>query len=470
MTVRNNTMHTITHSNRYLKRIIAMLAMAALVTTLLQIQQGSRADAVATGTTLVCDAPNGVGSGDGTDGSPLIYDLTARGVWIQAPDGASIYMWSYVPTDKNTGNYRGQFPGPNLCVRARDHVQVNLINELEYQNTDTSIVFPGQTGVTASGGNPGVLTREAAPYTDGDDAIETATYEFVANEPGTYLYESGTDPVRQVAMGLFGGLVVRPFDAGPDYVYEDAATGFDSGYEYLLIFHEIDPALHNLVQTGQPIGSWDPVARHERYWTINGRSFPDVIAPNGARWLPTQPYGGLVHMEAMTKGVVRYANAGLDNHPFHPHGDTLHIIGQDGRSNNDACGADPGDATCADLLQQGTVESFSKTVSSGATFELIADWHDVEPWNIDPDNNPVPVTVPGLENMIFKDGATFSSGVAEFGETGLLPPGTTTYNECGEYYFPWHSHALNETQNYDQGFGGMFTLWRIDPPGGCGGL
>jgi hypothetical protein len=42
-------------------------------------------------------------------------------------------------------------------------------------------------------------------------------------------------------------------------------------------------------------------------------------------------------------------------------------------------------------------------------------------------------------------------------------------NICGEWYFPWHSHALNEFANFDQGFGGMATLLRIDPAGGCTG-
>jgi len=40
-------------------------------------------------------------------------------------------------------------------------------------------------------------------------------------------------------------------------------------------------------------------------------------------------------------------------------------------------------------------------------------------------------------------------------------------NICGEWYFPWHSHALNEFANFDEGFGGMATLLRVDPPGGC---
>ncbi len=38
----------------------------------------------------------------------------------------------------------------------------------------------------------------------------TVTYSFVASEPGTYLYESGTNPEKQVRMGLFGALIVRP--------------------------------------------------------------------------------------------------------------------------------------------------------------------------------------------------------------------------------------------------------------------
>ena len=34
-----------------------------------------------------------------------------------------------------------------------------------------------------------------------------------------------------------------------------------------------------------------------RYFLINGRSMPDTIAPNLAAWLPSQPYGALIHIE-----------------------------------------------------------------------------------------------------------------------------------------------------------------------------
>ena len=53
--------------------------------------------------------------------------------------------------------------------------------------------------------------------------------------------------------------------------------------------------------------------------------------------------------------------------------------------------------------------------------------------------------------------------------------GVTSFNQCGEFYFPWHSHALFEFTNFDEGFGGMATLLRVDPPanlenppGSCG--
>ena len=81
--------------------------------------------------------------------------------------------------------------------------------------------------------------------------------------------------------------------------------------------------------------------------------------------------------------------------------------------------------------------------------------------------DPVPVTIPGLQNLVFKDDVTFYSGDPRLGQQGELPVGVTSFNECGEFYFPWHSHALNEFTNFDEGFGGLSTLLRVEPPGGC---
>ena len=78
-------------------------------------------------------------------------------------------------------------------------------------------------------------------------------------------------------MGLYGALVVRP-TAGADRAYGDASTQFDPSREYLMLLNEIDPDLHHAVETG---GTYDFNALHNRYFTINGREFPDTIQDNG---------------------------------------------------------------------------------------------------------------------------------------------------------------------------------------------
>ena len=87
-------------------------------------------------------------------------------------------------------------------------------------------------------------------------------------------------------MGLFGALIVRP-TLGAGYAYS-AATQFDPGREYLLLLSELDPDLHHAVETG---GDYDVNAQRDRYFSINGREFPDTVQDNGTGQLPNQPYG-----------------------------------------------------------------------------------------------------------------------------------------------------------------------------------
>ncbi len=167
-------------------------------------------------------------------GSPTpTFNLTATAGYVGTPDGNTIFMWSYTAT----GNF--QLPGPNLCVNEGDTVTVNLVNTLP---DPVSIIFPGQAGVTASGDADGLFTKEANA-TGG-----TASYTFLASEPGTYIYESGTNMEKQVQMGLYGALVVRP-SAGANFAYDDPSGGQSSQFdqEYVLLLSEVDPDLHQAV-------------------------------------------------------------------------------------------------------------------------------------------------------------------------------------------------------------------------------
>jgi hypothetical protein len=295
------------------------------------------------------------------------------------------------------------------------------------------------------------------------------TYTFTASKPGTFLYQSGTDVGKQVQMGLYGTLVVRP--AGhPDWAYANPVTGgafgqFDSSNEFVMLLSEIDPNLHSAVELGQP---YNVTALHPRYWLINGRSFPDTIAPNNAAWLPNQPYSSLFHIKVQDNSLgasdpngpnkapalIRYLDAGSRNHPFHPHGQNGRVVGRDASPLVDAAGNDL------------SYETFSFSIGSGQTWDQTYHYDNQEHFTPATDPvapNPIPVTVPQLQNLTFKDNATYYSGSPYLGTQGKLPVATTSFNECGEYYMVMHSHALYEAANYDTGFGGMLTLERIDP-------
>jgi FtsP/CotA-like multicopper oxidase with cupredoxin domain len=392
-----------------------------------------------------------------TSSSPnATFTLTAKSGYVSTPDGNTIFMWSYAP-----GSGAFQLPGPNLCVNQGDTVTIVLNNTLL---EPVSIVFPGQDGVLANGapampqfdggGNLTSLTNSAPARVGSVNG--SVTYSFTASEPGTYLYHSGTDIGKQVQMGLYGALIVRP-SMGANFAYNRADTQFNAGTEYVMLMSEVDPALHQAVERNRV---YNYTAYHPRYWMINGRSFPDTIAPNGAAWLPTQPYSAFVHMRPKAASgpdaqpaLVRYLNVGTLNHPFHPHGNHGRVIARDGRVLAGLGGQDL------------SYEKFLVLLGSGQTWDATYTWTDVELWN--PTSNTIPVPLPQQQNLTYKDNATWYSGSPYLGYQDDLPTGVTSYNECGEYYHVWHSHALNEAANYEAGFGGMFTLQRIDPPSGC---
>ena len=378
-------------------------------------------------------------------GNTHTFNLVANTGYADTPDGNSVFMWGYANHDA-PDNDHFQTPGPVLCVTEGENVVVNLTNTLP---EPASIVFPGQTDVAASGGSAGLLTTEAAA------SGGTVSYSFTADHPGTYLYQSGSDQAKQVEMGLYGALVVRPNTttcpavAGTNCAY-GADTRYKSDGEYLLLLAEIDPALHHAVEIG---GTYDLNARRSRYFTVNGRAFPDTLQDNGTDLQPNQPYGALVRLQPNTATntqptLIRMINAGLLNHPFHPHGNHTTQIAQDGR-----------------VVPR--TEHFGETIGSGQTLDYLIRWDDVDQWN--PGSNPLPVAQPNYRNLTFKDSNTFYAGSPYLGYKGTLPTGTVSQNVCGEWYFPWHSHALNEFTNFDEGFGGMATLLRVDPPGGCFG-
>lgn len=379
------------------------------------------------------------------DGS---FALEAVEGYINLSDGNVVYMWSYASAG---GAF--QYPGPVLCVDEGDTVTITLHNTLRVAS---SIVFPGQEGVLANGAaaqpqlnGSGVMTSLAQTAAANGGSV---TYSFVASRPGTYLYHSGTDAAVQQQMGLVGALIVRPA-MGASYAYNRADSAFAPGREYLMLFTDIDPYLHMAKERG---ASYDMARFTTRYWLINGRSFPDTIAPNGAVWLPDQPYGSMARIEPYDAAsnplpaLVRYIGAASDLQPFHPHGNHSLVIARDGQPLEGPAGED---------LSQ---ELFSLPIAPGQTWDVLFRWEDVEQY--DPATKPIPYQAPPISDVV---NGQYYSGDPYLGTTGSLLPGAENYNQCGEYYHVAHNHALNALTAWGVTMQGQVTYTRIDPPGGC---
>lgn len=386
------------------------------------------------------------------------FALSAREGYISIADGGSVYSWGY------TTGATMQLPGPTLIVDEDTPITVTLTNNLPAAAGNVSIVFPGLRMTGTSGGVPGELTQEAS---NGG----TVTYTFIADEPGTYEYHSGTRPDLQVEMGLYGAIVVRPstLPAGcSNAAYSHAGTCFDR--EYLFLLSEIDLQVHQAAEDQAsgpgPIslgtGSFASV-----YWLLNGRAGPDTMAAAGTATLPTQPYNSLPRMHPGERLLLRVVGAGREMHPFHTHGNHARVLARDGRLL--VSETDPNELAGPLLftipsVPGGTVDAVFEWTGEGLGWDIYghAPGDPVEPNEWVPDHGKlIPVTLPALSSLAF---GGFYSGSPYLGALGSLPPGEGGLNPNAGFAYMWHSHTERELVNNDVFPGGMMTMLIVEAP------
>jgi len=417
----------------------------------------------------------------GAAGAP-VFNLTAREGYITTSDGDSMLMWGYAAA----GGLM-QYPGPTLIVNQGDAVTITLNNDLNTFNplgVKTSIILPGQHGVTAAGGTPGIITNETS------STAETVTYTFTASAPGTYLYQSGTNQGVQLEMGLVGTIVVRPTlpagaPVGTTQAYGPTDTAYD--YEYLFVLTESDPTFHYKVEfasTYADIEAIDNTAHHSVLWFINGRAGPDTVAPTNAPYFPHQPLGSLAQVHPGDTALIRVVNAGRDLHPFHTHGNHVRILARDGG----LLQSDPTLST-VDLSR----EDFTLQTVPGATYDSLWTWTGEKlGWDIlgdltDPET-PLHTCTPAagtnydavsreycpdhgkkfpvkLTNQAELTFGGYYSGSPFLGAFASLPPGEGGLNLNGGMFYMWHSHNEREIVNNDVYPGGMLTMIIVEPMG-----
>ncbi|WP_051353284.1 multicopper oxidase family protein [Thalassobacillus devorans] len=144
--------------------------------------------------------PDGVTEGEGTsimevgnqeagDRPVKTFNLTAQETEWEIGNGETVNAWTY----------NGTVPGEPLRVTEGEYVRINLKNELEVPVT---IHWHGVLLPNKMDGVPGLTQNSVQPG-------ESFTYEYIADDAGTYWYHSHQHSSKQVDKGLYGSLVIE---------------------------------------------------------------------------------------------------------------------------------------------------------------------------------------------------------------------------------------------------------------------
>ncbi|MHB8156677.1 MAG: multicopper oxidase domain-containing protein [Desulfocucumaceae bacterium] len=276
----------------------------------------------------------------------VIKEFWAKAGSVTMPDGVTIPFWGFAPAPDRVP----QLSGPTIEAKVGDNVQITLHNTLA---EPVSIIFPGQDIIPEPVKDEKNIivsfTRHAFPYGG------TVVYSFRAVRPGTYLYESGSSPEKQVQMGLYGVLIIRPADYYPA-AGTRTAYGIGSGTEYdvekIIVTGELDSALHSKIAAGLPYEMLDFAPD---YFTINGRAYPDTLSPDNRS---SQPHGAAIKITSGKRVLLRCANAGFLTHSLHISGGFFRVVAGDGTA-------------LKTFSIDATYEKTTITIGSGQVYDLI---------------------------------------------------------------------------------------------------
>jgi FtsP/CotA-like multicopper oxidase with cupredoxin domain len=261
--------------------------------------------------------------------APVAISLCATTGTAAMPDGANIPIWGFALKDPVNGctGVQAQLPGPTIEVNAGDVVTITV---------DSSNLPAGHTAKLEL---PGMSV----------DTSVVDTYTFTANRAGTFGYQSSGDNGRQMAMGLYGALVVRPaseaagFTSGPCSSAAGSAYGNAFDKECVLVLSALDPNFNANPDT------FDMHNYNATYWLINGKPLD-----------PANPGANAIHAAANDRLLLRYVNAGYDNTTMMLVGMHEHVVGRDGYAVPNPFDAD------AETIPAGATEDAITTVPAFA--------------------------------------------------------------------------------------------------------
>jgi FtsP/CotA-like multicopper oxidase with cupredoxin domain len=208
--------------------------------------------------------------------------------------------------------------------------------------------------------------RNVIPFFDGEPTTSVSVpagrnfmYIWRPRDPGTYMYHCHVEDVEHVHMGMTGLVFVRPAQDGNTALYPsgkfayndgNGSTGFDR--EFAMFLSEVWAESH-WCDAHIQLPEWSDY--HVDFALLNGRVYPDTIAPNapivaaqsantlwyqtdangdlvpnvGYEHLQYQPQSSLVRCNEGERVLLRFANLGFKEGVMTLAGIKMHVIGKD---------------------------------------------------------------------------------------------------------------------------------------------
>ena len=207
---------------------------------------------------------------------------------------ASVIRWQILPyLTADAYAFNGEVPGPRIHIRQGDHVRINVKNSLP---ETTSVHWHGLIVPNEMDGAADITQPPIQPG-------QTYSYEFTAEQAGTFFYHTHDHTDRQQSLGLYGALIIDPVNPA-DEVKTDL--------EYTIQLQEW------LVREGLTYPAMPMEGAMPNYFTINGRAYPSTDT---------------IHIKVGQTLKVRFigSNNGFI-HPMHIHGGPFEVVARDGET------------------------------------------------------------------------------------------------------------------------------------------
>ena len=275
-----------------------------------------------------------------------------------------VYVFGFIPVSSSLtvsqliSTYKGhaQHTAPTLSFKQNDDIKITLTNLGLVQRPDLT---DAHTIHWHGFDIPSPLNDGVPEVSIGVPIGKQVTYFYRPHREGTYMYHCHWEDVEHVQMGMTGIVFVTPKQDGTSlggftkFAYNDGdgSTGYNRHFAILLNeiwkkgYHDGDRDIQESVAT-----DYDP-----EWFTLNGRSYPDTLAPNDDSFTTSgittnnpnygtddksQPNSSLIQVNGGDRVLLRLANLGYQQHAMELPGLQLHVIGAD-----------------ASLLRDGTVDT-----------------------------------------------------------------------------------------------------------------